>query len=133
MMDPKRKAVFRVAGLALVGLLVVGLVGWGGFFGMGRLRGGHPAPSPTVKATEAPLTVVTPTPTVAAETPKPTPTKVVVAVASPTAVPTPTPSDLLPQSGQGMVSPILIGVGLVILMGAARLGRMSHSQGRPSE
>jgi len=118
---------FAISTMVLVGLLVVGLVGLGGFFGLRWLRGGEPAPLPA--PTKTPLALSTPTPT-RTLLPTVTPTLVVVAVATPTpttsqATPTTAPSGggELPTSGWGGFDSLLLGVGLVAVMVAARLAR----------
>lgn len=118
--------VFAMSTIVLVGVLVLGLVGLGGFFGLRRLRGGEPAPLPA--PTRTPLALSTPTPT-RALVPTATPT-LVVAATTPTpttsqATPTTNPSGdgELPATGWGGLNSLLLGVGSVAMMIAARLAR----------
>jgi|GEM_PF-3226019 len=130
MIAARENRVFAISTMVLVGLLVVGLVGLGGFFGLRRLRGGEPAPLPA--PTKTPLALSTPTPTRALVSTA-TPTLVVVAATTPTptsqAMPTATPSGggELPATGRGGLDSLLLGVGLVMLMIAARLARVRVS------
>lgn len=118
---------FAISTMVLVGLLVLGLVGLGGFFGLRWLRGGEPAPLPA--PTKTPLALSTPT-AMRTLVPIATPTLVVVAATTPTpttsqALPTATPSGggALPATGWGGFDSLLLGVGLVTVMLAARLAR----------
>jgi len=127
MIAARENRFFAISTMALVGLLVLGLVGLGGFFGLRWLRGGEPAPLPA--PTKTPLALSTPTPTKGL-IPTATPTLVVVAVATPTpttsqATPTIGPSgdEVLPATGWGGFDSLLLGVGLVALMIAARVAR----------
>lgn len=126
MIAVRENRVFAISTMVLVGLLVVGLVGLGGFFGLRWLRGGESAPLPV--PTKTPLALSTPMPTKAL-VPTATPTLVVVAVTTPTptsqATPTATPSESgeLPATGWGGLDSLLLGVGLVMVMIAARLAR----------
>ncbi len=126
MITAREKRVFAKSTMVLAGVLVVGLVGLGAFLGLRWLRGGEPAPLPA--PTKTPLALSTPTPT-GTLVPTPTPT-LVVAATTPTpttsqATPTATPSGggELPPSGWGGFDSLLLGVGLVTLMIAARLAR----------
>jgi len=126
MFTARENRVFAKSTMILAGVLVVGLVGLGAFFGLRWLRGGEPAPLPA--PTKTPLALSTPTPT-RTLVPTPTPT-LVVAATTPTpttsqATPTATPSGggELPASGWGGFDSLLLGVGLVTLMIAARLAR----------
>jgi hypothetical protein len=130
MIAARKNRVFAISTMVLVGLLVLGLVGVGAFFGLRWLRGGEPAPLPA--PTKTPLVLSTPTPTKAL-IPTATPT-LVVAATTPTpttsqAIPTATPSGSgeLPASGWGGLDSLLLGVGLVTLMIAARLARVRTS------
>ncbi len=127
MIAARENRVFAISTMVLAGLLVLGLVGLGGFYGLRRLRGGEPAPLPA--PTKPPLALSTPTPTKAL-IPIATPTSVVVAATTPTpttsqATPTATPSGggALPATGWGGFDSLLLGVGLVMVMIAARLAR----------
>ena len=127
MIAVRENRLFAISTMVLVGLLVVGLVGLGGFFGLRWLRGGEPAPLPA--PTKTPLALSTPTPT-RTLVPAATPTLVVVAATTPTpttsqAIPTATPSGggALPATGWGGLDSLLLGVGLVTVMLAARLVR----------
>jgi hypothetical protein len=118
---------FAISTMVLVGLLVLGLVGLGGFFGLRWLRGGEPAPLPA--PTKTPLALSTPT-AMRTLVPIATPTLVVVAATTPTpttsqAIPTATPSGggALPATGWGGFDSLLLGVGLLTVMLAARLAR----------
>lgn len=126
MIAARENRFFAMSTMVLVGLLVLGLVGLGGFFGLRWLRGDKPEllPAPT----KTPLVLSTPTPT-EPSVPTATPT-LVVAATTPTptvsqATPTATPSGggTLPASGWGGFDSLLLGVGLVALMIAARLAR----------
>lgn len=126
MIAARENRVFAMSTMVLVGVLVVGLVGLGGFFGLRWLRGGEPAPLPA--PTKTPLVLSTPTPSKAL-IPTTTPTLVVAATtptpttsqATPTAIPS--GGGELPATGWGGLDSLLPGVGLVALMIAARLAR----------
>lgn len=127
MIAARENRVFAISTMVLAGLLVLGLVGLGGFFGLRWLRGSKPAPLPA--PTQTPLVLSTPIPTKTL-IPTATPTLVVVAATTPTpatsqATPTATASGGggLPASGWGGLDSLLLGVGLVTLMTAARLAR----------
>jgi hypothetical protein len=127
MIAARENRVFARSTMVLAGLLVLGLVGLGGFFGLRWLRGGESAPLPAL--TKTPLALSTPTPT-RALVPTATPTLVVVAATTPTptasqATPTAAPSGggALPATGWGGFDSLLLGVGLVMVMIAARLAR----------
>lgn len=126
MIAARENRVFAISTMVLAGLLVLGLVGLGGFFGLRWLRGSKPAPLPA--PTQTPLVLSTPIPT---KTLIPTTTPTLVAAAT---TPTPTTSQAtstatasggggLPASGWGGLDSLLLGVGLVTLMTAARLAR----------
>lgn len=130
MIPARENRLFATSTMILVGVLVVGLVGLGGFFGLRWLRGGEPAPLPA--PTKTPLVLSTPTPTTALD-PTATPT-LVVAATTPTpttnqGTPTATPSGgpELPPTGWGGLNSLLLGVGLVGLMVIARLARVRSS------
>ncbi len=126
MIAARENRVFAISTMVLAGLLVLGLVGLGGFFGLRWLRGGEPAPLPaptktlpvlsTPTPTKALIPTATPSLVVAATTPTPTTSQ-----ATPTAVPS--GGGELPASGWGGLDSLLLGVGLVSLMIAARLAR----------
>jgi len=127
MIAARENRVFAISTMVLAGLLVLGLVGLGGFCGLRRMRGGESAPLPAL--TKTPLALSTPTPT-RALVPTATPTLVVVAATTPTptasqATPTAAPSGggALPATGWGGFDSLLLGVGLVMVMIAARLAR----------
>ncbi len=126
MITARENRVFAISTMVLVGLLVVGLVGLGGFFGLRWLRGREPAPLPA--PTKTPLVLSTPTPTKAL-VPTATPTIVVAATtptpttSQPTPTATPSGGGELPTTGWGGFDSLLLGVGLVMVMIAARLAR----------
>lgn len=130
MITARENRLFATSTMVLVGVLVVGLVGLGGFFGLRWLRGGEPAPLPD--PTKTPLVLSTPTPTMALD-PTATPTLVVAATtptpttnrATPTATPSGSPE--LPATGWGGLNSLLLGVGLLGLMVVARLVRVRSS------
>ena len=115
---------FATVTVALVGVLILGLVGIGGFYGLKWWRGGHTAPSPTKVPTQVAISTPTPTKT---PTPQATATLLVASTSTPTvgsATPTATPSlGGLPASGWGGLDPLLLGMGLVGVMVVARLLR----------
>ncbi len=126
MIAARENRVFAISTMVLAGLLVLGLVGFGGFFGLRWLRGGKSAPLPAPAQTPPVLSTPMPTKTLI---PTATPT-LVAAATTPTptasqAIPTATPSGGggLPASGWGGLDSLLLGVGLVTLMTAARLAR----------
>lgn len=126
----RENRVFAISTMVLGGLLVLGLVGLGGFFGLRWLRGREPAPLPA--PTETPLVLSTPTasktlistatPTVVVAATTPTPA---ASQATPTA--TSTGGGQLPATGWGGLGSLLLGVGLLTVMIAARLARVRTS------
>jgi len=109
--------------LGLVGLLILGLLGIGGFIVFTRLRApatptvvaeltptGTPAKAPTATPTRTPTSV-----------PTPTPTRVVTPSPAPLVTPTPTPTEEgVPETGWGPIEGALVGSFLAILILVSR-------------
>ena len=127
---------FIIIAVALVGLLIIGLVGIGGFVLFSRMGGGE-SPEPTAVAaatvTRTPAPTFTPTPSEAT----PTPTKVVGEGtevpgegSDEEATPTTAPSTgETPETGFGPLEAFLAGLGLVAVVVAARRFRLGTRGG----
>ncbi len=126
---------FIIIAVALVGLLIVGLVGIGGFVLFTRMSGEPTEPTPVAAATvtRTPAPTFTPTPSEAT----PTPTKVVGEgtevpgeTPAPGATPTTAPSTgEIPETGFGPLEAFLVGLGLVVAVVVARKFRLGTRGG----
>jgi len=121
--DLGQNRTFTMIALGLVGLLILGLLGIGGFIVFTRLRApatptvvaeltptGTPAKAPTATPTRTPTSV-----------PTPTPTRVVTPSPAPLVTPTPTPTEEgVPETGWGPIEGALVGSFLAILILVSR-------------